>query len=40
MSATRQTAAPAGRKKTVPLSEDVDFNPRFGKDELNSVLAA
>lgn len=40
MSATRHIPVATGRKKTVPLSEDVDFNPRFGKDELNSVLAA
>jgi len=34
MKATRQIAAPTKRTKIVPLVEVVEFNPRFGKDEL------
>ncbi|MCX6907100.1 MAG: restriction endonuclease subunit S [Verrucomicrobia bacterium] len=34
MSAKSETAASTGRKKVVSLDEVVDFNPRFGKDEL------
>ena len=34
MSANRETIAPMGRKNVVSLGEVVDFNPRFGKDEL------
>ena len=41
MKATRQTAAPTKRTKIVPLVEVVEFNPRFGKDELaNDSLAS
>jgi type I restriction enzyme S subunit len=34
MSATRQTTGPKCRTKVVLLGEVVEFNPRFGKDEL------
>jgi len=34
MNATPKIEAPTGQHKVVALSEVVDFNPRFGKDEL------
>lgn len=41
MSANATTAAPSRQMKPVPLSEVVEFNPRFGKDELaNDSLAS
>jgi type I restriction enzyme S subunit len=34
MSMNATTATPTTRRKVVPLGEVVDFNPRFGKDEI------
>jgi hypothetical protein len=40
MKATRQIAAAMKRTKIVPLVEVVEFNPRFGKDELADAACA